>query len=734
MKKKILSIILVLTMIMGLISCAKSTDTEDTLQKDDEKPTVTESASKDAEATPTEEANVELTYDEKSSAIYNAQLGEYYKAYQAVDSAKSISERFALQAIAEAKLMEAAVMLPIKTQGGLYAISRVAPYTVTNVAWGNDSDRFHQALVATEFIKAEHRKEMKEKWNELKGTGTYEQWAKSYLAEKGYTLKDSYSLPYTSDPVTWDILATSRAADSEAIVNTFDGLLEYDIEGIQQPALAERYEVSADGLTYTFYIRKGVKWVDSQGREVAEVKADDFVAGMQHMMDAQGGLEYLIQGIIKNADQYISGEITDFSQVGVKALDDYTLQYTLEKPCSYFTTMLGYGVFAPMCRSYYISKGGKFGQEYDPSAPDYTYAKDPDSIAYCGPYLVTNATAKNTIVFKANESYWNKDKINIKKITWYFNDGSDVTKAYNDMKAGVIDGAGLNTSTIPIAKSEGLFDEYAYISSTTAVSYMGFYNLNRAAFANVNDGTAAVSTKSEEDKARTNAAMNNVHFRRAISFAVDRGAYNAQIAGEDLKYNALRNSYTPGTFVVLEEDTTVQINGVAKTFPAGTYYGEIMQAQIDADGVPIKVWDPAADDGIGSSDGFDGWYNPDNARAELNKAIEELAAQGVTIDDKNPIILDLPYPSNDERYTNQANAFKQSVEKALNGMVTINLIECKSYEEWYYSGYYTDYGYEANYDIYDLSGWGPDYGDPSTYLDTFLPDYAGYMVKCIGIY
>ena len=59
------------------------------------------------------------------------------------------------------------------------------------------------------------------------------------------------------------------------------------------------------------------------------------------MMDAQGGLEYLIEGIITNASQYISGEVTDFSQVGVKAVDDYTLEYDLEAPCTYFTTMLG---------------------------------------------------------------------------------------------------------------------------------------------------------------------------------------------------------------------------------------------------------------------------------------------------------------------------------------------------------------------------------------------------------
>lgn len=107
--------------------------------------------------------------------------------------------------------------------------------------------------------------------------------------------------------------------------------------------------VSDDGLTYTFHLRKGASWVDSQGRKIADVTADDFVAGMQHMMDAQGGLEYLIEGIIVNASQYISGEVTDFSQVGVKAVDDYTLEYTLESPCSYFLTMMGYSIFAPHC-------------------------------------------------------------------------------------------------------------------------------------------------------------------------------------------------------------------------------------------------------------------------------------------------------------------------------------------------------------------------------------------------
>ena len=90
------------------------------------------------------------------------------------------------------------------------------------------------------------------------------------------------------------------------------------------------------------------------------------------------------------------------------------------------------------------------------------------------------------------------------------------------------------------------------------------------------------STKSDEEIQRTNKALQNVHFRRAISFAADRGAYNAQQVGEDLKYTSLRNTFTPGYFVSLSKDTTIQINGTDTTFPAGTYYGEIVQKQIDA--------------------------------------------------------------------------------------------------------------------------------------------------------
>lgn len=170
---------------------------------------------------------------------------------------------------------------------------------------------------------------------------------------------------------------------------------------------------------------------------------------------------------------------------------------------------------------------------------------------------------------------------------------------------------GLNASSLVLARKDGLFEQYGYTSATDATSFGTFYNVNRDAYANINDESKAVSEKTDAQKTRSIAA--------------------------------LRNSYTPGTFVFLEDDVTVKINGKDTTYPKGTYYGKIMQDQLDADGVAIKVWDPTADGGIGSSDGFDGWYNVDNARKELKTAIEELKKIGVEVTKDNPTFCSSPW-------------------------------------------------------------------------------------------
>lgn len=677
----------------------------------------------------------DIVVDYDDEAIYDEIFGDFYNTYiSAKAENEDVGKRFAQMAIAEAKMLEAAIMMPMQANGGNYAISKVAPYTISPVLWGNDSDRYHNAIVATTPITTEDRDALKALYAELKGTHTYEAAVVEYLTSHGYEIQRSYSLGYTSDPETYDVFMTSLAVDAEVLVNTYDGLLEYDGENNLNGALAESWEVSDDGLVWTFHLRKGAQWVDSTGANIAEVTADDFVAGFQHMLDdPEGGLSWLVDGVIVGVHEYINPDdenyTEDINDVGVKAVDDYTVEYTLTQPFTYFDTMFGYSVFAPLNRAYYLSQGGEFGFANGNAG---TYGTDKDHIAYCGPYLISSVVSKNTVTFTKNESYWNKDNINLDSITWIYNSGEIATQAYDDFSQGVIDGCGLNSAALELAKADGNFDQYHYVSGTDATSFPGFFNLARRAWANFNDETAVISDQTQEVVDLTHEAMMNHNFRLALAMAMDRGSYLAQTVGEDLKYTSMVNSYTPGTFVTLPEETTVSINGTDKTYPAGTFYGQIMQDQITADGYPMKVFDPTQDGGIGASSGFDGWYNPTEAAKYLEKAIEELAADGVEISADNPVHLDFPFQDDGDIQTARANIVKQSIEENLNGCVVVDLIGTTDRTQYLYATYYFGSPDEANYDLQLNSGWGPDYGDPSTYLDTMIKG-GGYMLKCNGL-
>ena len=109
-------------------------------------------------------------YNAMSEAIYDAQLGAFNTLYQAAKEETNVSKRYALMAQAEAKLLEAAVLIPGTTNGGNYGLSRVAKRSASTVLWGNDSDRFHNVLVTTELITAEDQTHLKAMWNEVRGT------------------------------------------------------------------------------------------------------------------------------------------------------------------------------------------------------------------------------------------------------------------------------------------------------------------------------------------------------------------------------------------------------------------------------------------------------------------------------------------------------------------------------------------------------------------------------------
>ena len=222
--KKLLALLLTVVMVLSLAACGgqkESTPAATTPEATTKAPETTAPATTPEPTVDPDTLNAADTwqydtskYYEDSQKIYDSILGEYYEYYEkALDTSNSVAMRYALEAIAEAKLLNAAIMLPTTTQGGNYAISRVVPRTINSTLWGNDSDRFHNALVATEFLKPADRDEIKGKWGELAGTGEFAKWVEGFLTEKGYTIKDTYTLGYTSDPQTWDGLATYRSAD-----------------------------------------------------------------------------------------------------------------------------------------------------------------------------------------------------------------------------------------------------------------------------------------------------------------------------------------------------------------------------------------------------------------------------------------------------------------------------------------------------------------------------------------
>ena len=708
--RKALALALSLIMVLGLAACGSGG--EDT-------PVATTAPSAQAEGG--------ILTDEE--AIYMNAMSDFYDAYMAAFEAETVSERWALMAIAEAKFLESGVATPMYTAGGCYAMSRVPFRAGGYASWLGDRVYYDQMVITNEIITTEDYEYLVDMWYELTGTGTYTQSAVDYLTEQGYTFTDTATTTFDRVGTTWDFLSDGDFHDDASFI---DYLYQYNSEGELVPHLATDYDVSDDGLTYTFYIREGVSWVDSQGRQVAELTADDWVAGLQHVADAGSSSIYNLSGILEGLDAYIYGETTDFSTVGIKAVDDYTLQYTLTAECPYFMSMIADTCFIPMSRSYYLSQGGVFGmQEYDEAiaSSSYLYGTDQDHIAYCGPYLCTNVTDKNSINYIANESYWNADNVQIKAVNFIYDDGSDVTREYNDFMNGVGTTMVLDTAQLEIAKNDGNFDKYVHVAPNVTNIFLMWFNENRQVYANVADG-ACVSQKTEEQKEVSRAALQNQHFRLALAYSIDRASYTAQSLGEDLKYVCLRNSYVPGDFVALEEDVTVSINGTETTFPAGTYYGEIVQAQVDADGYPFQIWDAENH----TSDGFDGWYNVENAVAELELAIADLQAMGYEVSEENPVVLDYPYSAYNETATNQAVVLKTCIEEALGGMVEVALVDCQDSTENLNAWFNTNSGAEYNYDLGGLGGIGADFGDPETYLDGLLPYGDGFAIRKMGLW
>ena len=175
MKRKIVSALLVMSMTASLVACGNSGSGSS--DPADESVSVSSSASSESNASASasseseaeaEESEMPEGYDETSTELYNEALGDFNDALATAKEAETVDERYALMAVAEGKLMESAMMYPLTSRGGTYAMYRMAPRTKDYTLWGSDKDRYHQYVVTTDFIKAEDYNEMRAKWEPMR--------------------------------------------------------------------------------------------------------------------------------------------------------------------------------------------------------------------------------------------------------------------------------------------------------------------------------------------------------------------------------------------------------------------------------------------------------------------------------------------------------------------------------------------------------------------------------------
>ena len=496
----------------------------------------------------------------------------------------------------------------------------------------------------------------------------------------------TFSYIYETDPDNLNYLTTGKAATANITSNVIDGLLENDRYGNFVPSMAEDWSVSKDGLTYTYTLRKDAKWYTSEGEEYAEVKAQDFVTGLKYAADKKSDGLYLVQESIKGLDAYVKGEITDFSQVGIKALDDYTVQYTLNKPESFWNSKTTMGVLAPVNEEFLNSKGDDFAKGTDPS-----------SILYNGPFLLKSIVAKSSVEFEKNPNYWDKDNVHLDKVKLSFWDGQDTNKPTEAFKDGSFTMARLFPTSASYSETEKTFKDNIVYTQQDSTTYLVGMNIDRQSY-------KYTSKTTDEEKTSTKKALLNKDFRQAIAFGFDRTAYASQVNGASGATKLLRNLFVPPTFVQAD----------------GKNFGELVKEKLVTYG---DEWS-----NVNLDDAQDGLYNPDKAKAEFAKAKAALQAEGV----KFPIHLDMPVDQTNTTKVQRVQSFKQSVEENLGSDNVVIDIQQLQKDDVQNITYFAETAAGEDWDISDNVGWSPDYIDPSTYLDIIKPSVGENTKTYLG--
>lgn len=494
----------------------------------------------------------------------------------------------------------------------------------------------------------------------------------------------TYSSTFSANPTTFNYLLDYYADNTAVITNLVDGLLENDSYGNLVPALAEDWSVSSDGLTYTYKLRKDAKWYTADGEEYASVKAQDFVTGIKYAADNKGQAMDLIQNSIKGLNDYVTGVTNDFSTVGVKALDDYTVEYTLTRPEPYWNSKTTNSILFPVNEEFLKSKDKDFG------------TLTPDSILYNGPYLLKDFTSKSSIEYVKNPHYYDHDKVTIEKVKLAYFDGSDQEMTIRNFESGAYSIAGVYPNSSNYAKTKEKYQDNIVYSLQDKTSWYFSFNVNRKTY----NHTAKTT---DEQKKSAQTAILNKNFRQAINFGIDRTAYSAQSNGEEAASKTLRNTLVPPTFVQVGDKT----------------FGEVTASKLVNYGTE---WS-----GINLADAQDAYFNKEKAQAKFAEAKKELEAQGVTF----PIHLDVPVDQTNKNAVSGMNSVKQTLETVLGSDNIVIDVQQLSTDDFGNVAFLAPNPAARDYDL-NFDGWVGDYQDPSTYLDPFNAE-TGFYLKIFGL-
>lgn len=505
-----------------------------------------------------------------------------------------------------------------------------------------------------------------------------------------------YRSLYSSEVTTMNYLVSGTTYELVVGANTIDSLVENDTFGNILPCGAESWEVSEDGLTWTFHLRAGQYWYDADGNQKDPVTANDYVAAARYVCDSAMDCanSYLMDGWIVNASELLNytaallanpveqgtevGEEQDLvvdangiiyegsdwnketekydtwtevpavtpEDLGVEAVDDLTLVYHMVKPRPYFLTALQFGTYWPAPASLLAELGENYGL-------------DNYSMWFNGAYLLSEFKPNEKRVYTKNENNWDAEHIYIERIEQTCNTEA-TTLAPELFLRGEIDYADIGSDIVADWLSDP--EKSQMISSSRVIGdYSYFFGFN-----------FEPKFDAEYEPENWAIAVNNENFRKAVFHGINRDEYlAAKYPGDDPSIHKI-NTVTPKGFSVNEGKDYVFYGGLAK-------YTE------------------------GES------FDPELAVQFRDAAKAELEAAGC----KFPIKVPVNYNTSSTTWANCTVVLEQQLEELL-GADFIDIIVVP------YSGssFLKETRRNGNYALQELN-WGADFMDPETWADPF---------------